>query len=277
MKNYYEILGIQESANDDEIKKAFRRLAFQHHPDKNPGNEARASEKFKEINEAYSVLGDESRKLKYDDYRKGGFGNSRQYDQTRTYYSNDSFFDPAMAQQIFTDMERMFSQMGLRFDKNFFDQMFSEKSSWSGTSSFSYSYRGPGGIRRDYKRSVGNTTSNASLPHNTGNQLTLRKPNYVERMITKVIGKLGKYAIRKSFGIDLDLPPRGNDIHRELKISPKEAEQGCTKRIRYKRGKEKKIIEVDIPDGISSGKKIKLSEMGEPGLQPGDLYLRIKY
>ena len=58
-RDYYEVLGIQKGASDDEIKKAFRKLAVKYHPDKNPGDKA-AEEKFKEINEAYSVLSDKT-------------------------------------------------------------------------------------------------------------------------------------------------------------------------------------------------------------------------
>ena len=57
-KDYYSILGVQKNASKDEIKKAFRKLAHEHHPDKKGGNEAR----FKEANEAYSVLNDDTKR-----------------------------------------------------------------------------------------------------------------------------------------------------------------------------------------------------------------------
>jgi DnaJ-class molecular chaperone len=63
--NYYEILGIQKGASDSEIKKAYRKLAMEFHPDKNPGNKE-AEEKFKRIADAYSILGDPERKKVYD-------------------------------------------------------------------------------------------------------------------------------------------------------------------------------------------------------------------
>jgi curved DNA-binding protein len=64
-KDYYKILGVDRSASEKDIKRAYRKLAVQHHPDKNPGD-ARAEERFKEINEAYEVLGDPSKRAKYD-------------------------------------------------------------------------------------------------------------------------------------------------------------------------------------------------------------------
>ena len=60
-RDYYDILGVNKSASKDEIKKAYRKLAVKHHPDKNPGDKA-AEEKFKEASEAYSILSDEKRK-----------------------------------------------------------------------------------------------------------------------------------------------------------------------------------------------------------------------
>jgi curved DNA-binding protein len=64
-KDYYKVLGVQRNADDKEIKKAFRKLAQQYHPDKNPGDKA-AEAKFKEINEAYTVLSDPDKRSKYD-------------------------------------------------------------------------------------------------------------------------------------------------------------------------------------------------------------------
>lgn len=65
-KNYYQILNVSRDAKAEDIKKAFRHLALQYHPDHNPGNIREADEKFKEINEAYEVLSDEQRRWQYD-------------------------------------------------------------------------------------------------------------------------------------------------------------------------------------------------------------------
>jgi curved DNA-binding protein len=64
-KDYYQILGVQRSASADDVRKAYRKLAMQFHPDRNPGNK-QAEEKFKEINEAYQVLSDQQKRARYD-------------------------------------------------------------------------------------------------------------------------------------------------------------------------------------------------------------------
>ena len=77
-KDYYKILGVERKASADDIRKAYRKLAMQHHPDKNPGDK-KAEDKFKEINEAYQVLSDEQKRARYDqlgsaysNFRTGG-------------------------------------------------------------------------------------------------------------------------------------------------------------------------------------------------------------
>lgn len=81
MIDYYKILGVSRTTPQNDIKKAYRELAFKYHPDKNPGD-ASAEEQFKKISEAYSILGDPEKKSRYD---MGGYAGqtSRGYYQTR--------------------------------------------------------------------------------------------------------------------------------------------------------------------------------------------------
>ena len=72
-RDYYEVLGVGKGASDDEIKKAFRKLAIKYHPDRNPGDKE-AEAKFKEANEAYSVLSDKTKRQRYDQFGHAGVG-----------------------------------------------------------------------------------------------------------------------------------------------------------------------------------------------------------
>jgi len=72
-RDYYEVLGVSKDADLDEIKKAYRKLAMQHHPDQNPGNKE-AEERFKEAAEAYSVLSDSDKRRTYDQFGHAGMG-----------------------------------------------------------------------------------------------------------------------------------------------------------------------------------------------------------
>ena len=104
MSNYYEILGVSKTATADEIKKAYRTLAFKYHPDRNQGDEA-AEEKFKQISAAYDVLGDEAKRRQYDlgytsdsySYNSSNAGNQQYQRQYQYTYSNpfgeDNFWE----------------------------------------------------------------------------------------------------------------------------------------------------------------------------------------
>jgi molecular chaperone DnaJ len=72
-RDYYEVLGVSRDATEDEIKKAFRKLARKYHPDVNK-DDKNAAEKFKEINEAYEVLRDPDKRARYDQFGHAGFG-----------------------------------------------------------------------------------------------------------------------------------------------------------------------------------------------------------
>jgi len=109
-RDYYQTLGVNRSASDADIKKAYRRLAMKYHPDRNPGKEKEATERFKEINEAYSVLGDPDKRKQYDQY--GTVGNI------------GDIFGSNSTRAGFEGVMRDFGGLGLGFD--FLDNIFGE-------------------------------------------------------------------------------------------------------------------------------------------------------
>jgi curved DNA-binding protein len=109
-KDYYKVLGVPRNASEQDIKKAYRKLAMQYHPDRNPGKEEWANEKFKEINEAYAVLGDAEKRGQYD--RFGTVGDIGDIFRSRN------------TQSTFEDVMRDFGGAGLGFD--FLDGIFGD-------------------------------------------------------------------------------------------------------------------------------------------------------
>lgn len=257
MKDYYQTLGVSENANQEDIKRAFRKLAFKHHPDTNPGNEEQAAERFKEINEAYGVLGDASRRRQYDFARKGQFAGVG-YDTG--YSQQDIFRDIFSNRAMFDEMSRMFAQAGLRFDPEFLNRVFFE-----GRGVMFQFYTTPGGAGQEaYKQGYPYT------------RVSTYKPSLVERLFSKMAVKMGKFALRRLLGLAFE-PPQELDQHIELEISSAEAAGGGEKQFTYKRGGRKKKLVVKIPPQVKPGTKIRLRGMGtKKGKKSGDLYLHVK-
>ena len=125
-KGYYKTLGVTENASDSEIKKAYRKLAMQYHPDRNSGNEKWANQKFKEINEAYGVLGDPQKR--------------KQYDQFGTIGTIGDIFSSPFTTTTFQEMMNDFGGAGLGLD--FLDDVFGDILKGRGSS---FSFGGYGG------------------------------------------------------------------------------------------------------------------------------------
>lgn len=263
MKDYYQTLGVPDNVSQEDIKRAFRKLAFKYHPDTNPGNEKQAEEKFKEINEAYGVLGDENKRQQYDFTRRGQFtGEGFQYSQ------QDIFRDTFSNRAMFNELNRMFAQAGLRFDPDFLNRVFFE-----GRGFMFQFFTTPGGtIRRAYRFGNG-TTYEQHYPHTT---VSTYKPSLIERLLFRITTKIGKYVLRKLLGFQFE-PTQNLDQHIELGISSTEAATGGEKQVSYKRGKKTKNLMVKIPPGVKPGTNIRLKGMGiKEGKKSGDLYLLIK-
>ena len=123
-RDYYEILGIERGASQEEIKKAYRKMAVQFHPDKNRGN-PEAEEKFKEATEAYEVLSDEEKRAAYDRFGKAGVGAG-------------AGGPGGFGYKAYTDFSDIFGDIG-----DIFSEFFGGGAGFQGAG-----YRGRGGLRR---------------------------------------------------------------------------------------------------------------------------------
>ncbi|KAM6413686.1 dnaJ homolog subfamily B member 8 [Rhynochetos jubatus] len=135
MGDYYEVLGLNPSASQDDIKKSYHKLALKWHPDKNHGNKEEAEKKFKAVAEAYKVLSDPQKRLLYDKSAK----ESRSYRRRSGMGAQDSSFD---FPYVFYDLETIFEMMSPFFFWDPFDNIRNEGENrhWtSGRSSSSFS------------------------------------------------------------------------------------------------------------------------------------------
>jgi DnaJ-class molecular chaperone len=249
-KDYYAILGVSEKAGPDEIRRAFRKLAMKCHPDKNLGNEQWAEEKFKEINEAYAVLGDETKRQGYDRMRQTGFaGYGAQY-AGGPYYSQEQVFADAFNNPyLIQELARMFQEAGLRFDQSFVDNLFFGGRGFAFTSSS--------------QTSKGNWSASTS--------------EYRPPLLGRLFGKVVKFMLKRAFGVqELSWQSRGEDLYHEIYLSREEAASGVDKKIKYKRGREKKKLIVKVPPGVTQGTKVRLRGMGLQGRTPGDLFVTVR-
>ncbi len=186
-KDYYQTLGVTRNASDEEIKKAYRRLAMQYHPDRNPGREKWANEKFKEINEAYAVLGNPEKR--------------RQYDQFGTVGTPGDIFGSATTRTTFEDLLRDFQGAGLGFD--FLDQIFGELLKRKGAT-FRIFTTGPGGVRYG----TGGIDLDQILRQATQTQRTQRQNVHYEITITpqQAASGLEKVLTRRGKRLKVKIP-----------------------------------------------------------------------
>jgi curved DNA-binding protein len=276
-KDYYKTLGVEPGASPDEIKKAYRHLALQFHPDRNPGDQA-AEEHFKEISEAYGVLIDASKRSLYDSSFRRAQATGQPWDFA---YSQDEIFRDifanANASEIFRELNREFSRMGFRFDERFLDSLF-----FGGRGQFfgGIFFEGPDGLTY---RSFGSQPESSgarsdSIFPDFDLNATPRRLTWKERTFAwfwkKFFGFLfwliqpsGRRPAQEE-GLDLTLP---------LPLKPKETATATMKEISFRRQGRIETLRVKIPAGVQDGTRLRLRGMGEKrDGKAGDLFLKVQ-
>ncbi len=269
-KDYYRILGVTEQVTEEQIKKAYRRLALEHHPDRNP-NDPNSEERFKKITEAYGVLMDPLKRGEYDRYRASPFtgapgGPKFGYSQQEIF---ENMFRQTFGRDIFNDLNTDFKQSGFRTGPDFFGPVFFGTA--GGIGKFLRMIPGPIGkigIGLWLLGSVGSSIYaykkrkqglDSSAKKKTGPSLANSIKNLLRKPGTNAAGT--------------DDP----NLYYHISITPKEALAGAKKKISYVVGEDSEHIQISIPPGITSGKKLRLKEKGaRVNSQRGDLILTIQ-
>lgn len=258
-KDYYEILGVDRNATQEEIKKAYRRLALKYHPDRNPGKDA--EEKFKEISEAYAVLSDPEKRRQYDLYGHEGI---------ESQYSYDDLFRSV-------NFEELFRNFGFNFDDIF--------ESFFGAGTRQGRERAPERGRDIYLKvrvSMEDAYYGTKKTVKVGKYETCPKCNG-----TGAENKDGISVCSRCNGTGQVQEVSGNSFTRFIRVYPCPNCGGrgeiivnpcktCQGKGSYFVEKE---ISVDIPAGVDSGSLIQIAgegEMGRNGGRPGDLYVEIE-
>ncbi|MEK9185080.1 MAG: molecular chaperone DnaJ [Patescibacteria group bacterium] len=258
-KDYYSILGIEKNASKDDIKKAFRKLAHEYHPDKKTGNEA----KFKEVNEAYIVLSDETKRKQYDTYGSN-FDGAEGFDQSQGFGGFD-----------FSQFTQNGSGNGFEFDLgDIFGEFFGGRSTNSQKAT-----RGRDisiDIEVSFEDSIFGTeraillSKNAKCDTCNGNGA---KPGSGMKTCDTCNGKGKIHEARRSFMGNFSTVRTCTSCHGSGEI-PKEKCSTCRGAGIIRKQEE---IKVKIPAGINNGEMIRLTGAGEAvlGGTSGDLYIKI--
>ncbi|WP_297809252.1 DnaJ C-terminal domain-containing protein [uncultured Methylophaga sp.] len=264
-KDYYKILGVARDASQDEIKKAYRKLARKYHPD--VSKEADAEDKFKEVGEAYEVLRDAQKRAQYDqfgsNYRHGqSFNPPPGWDESMGGFGGGNF--SSFFENLFGGMGGMGGAAGGGMGDNFFAK--GEDVNAKITISLEDAYHGATkAIRRPAGASQGGTI-NVKVPAGISSGKKIRLGGQ---------GKAGAGGKSGDLFIEVNIAPHklyrldDKDIYLDLPIAPWEAALGAKVTVPTLAGK----ISLTIPAGARSGQKMRLKGRGLPGKEPGDEFV----
>ncbi|MGC8491870.1 MAG: DnaJ domain-containing protein [Syntrophobacteraceae bacterium] len=283
--DYYQILNVSSEASGEEIKKAYRKLALETHPDRNPGDLG-AEERFKKINEAYGVLSDSGKRSQYDQYRRVGYQPGTNSGRGFGYSQDDifkDFFTSSHSRDIFQEMEKEFSRMGIRFDSAFINNVF-----FGGRNIFFQDFMfGPSRIRVvRYGKTPGRPQPQNFRPV-PDPAVDALKPSKLLFSGLSLLGKAGKaaggYLLKKVFGAPTEHQQIEGDARAltySLNISPAQARFGDTVQISLPDVGGGRVISVRIPAGVKTGTRLRLKDIGsmfpEEHHRGTDLYIILK-
>lgn len=258
MKDYYEILGVDKEAPDNEIKKVYRRLAKQYHPDKNPNNQD-AEKKFKEISEAYEILSDPKKRRKYDrirEYGSQGFfgGENLGQEGQGAFHAHDIGDLNDLINSLFAGANQFRGASGEQRQPQQGEDIYTKLDI-----PFEIAAKGGKSNIRLNKETQCEVCKGTGARPKTGTK-TCKRCNGTG----KVQEQQGAFAFSRTCSSCLG---RGSIIK-----APCARCQGTGS---YKRLRS---ITVNIPAGIDDGQKIKLSGEGRPGINggvPGNLYIEV--
>jgi DnaJ-class molecular chaperone len=256
-KDYYGTLGLGQETSEEDVRRAYRRLALQWHPDRNAGD-PRAAERFKEISEAYAVLVDPAKRREYDRARQMGAASG--FRHTREDLFRDLFADPR-ASGIFEELARELGRMGMRVDSRHFQQtLFGGRAVVTGGVFVITPLTGAFGLLRLAQAAFRGAQKNP-LPPGRG-----------------LIGRLadaGRWLLGGPAGALRGAQER--DLTIDLLLSRSEAERGGRKRLTVEREDGRDELLVNIPSGVRPGTRLRLRGKGRrtAGGPPGDLYLAV--
>ncbi len=283
-KDYYQTLGVDKKASQDEIKKAYRKLAKKYHPDAHPGDK-KAEDKFKEANEAYEVLGDEEKRKKYDQFGNDPqFSNGYNFDPSQYGFGNNVRYEHSSGGNSgFSDFFNMF--FGGGFDTN---DLFGRAPGRGGRFSQNYAMNGEdseAGIEITPEEGFSGTEKKISLRTESGERtITFKIPPGIKQGEKIKLagqgspgmngGRNGDLYLKVNFKSGTVFEIDGMNLLAALELLPWEAALGVEVHFNTLDGK----IVVTVPAGIQTDNRIRVAGRGYKDRHNtrGDLYIRVK-